>query len=140
MSGEMTTKKHHRILIIDDEPDVIAYLTMALEDNGYEVLAASDSRKALTLARGYRPDLVCLDIVMPNQTGISLYHDLRTDDTMNCVPIIIISGLSPEQREHSFSVMRTKYPLADIREPDAIIDKPIDLKSFLTTLSRLLYE
>ena len=66
-----------KILIIDDEPDVITYLTAVLESNGYNSFAVSDITLATDKVREIHPDLICLDIVMPGETGISFYSKLR---------------------------------------------------------------
>jgi len=70
----MSSKK---ILIIDDEPDVVTYLSAVLEANGYKSYATSNIKIAMEQVEDIRPDLICLDIVMPQETGISFYTRLR---------------------------------------------------------------
>ena len=71
--GEVT------ILVIDDDPDVLAYLGAVFSDRGYRVLTAGDGGKGLDLARREGPDLICLDISMPPPTGVRVYRE-TTDD------------------------------------------------------------
>ena len=69
----------NKILIVDDEPDVIAYLSIALEDNDYLVKSATNASAGFQIAQEFMPDIICLDILMPGQTGVSLYEKLRMD-------------------------------------------------------------
>jgi len=86
----MSSKK---ILIIDDEPDVVTYLSAVLEANGYESFATGNIKTAMEQVKDIHPDLICLDIVMPQETGISFYTRLRQDKELKTIPVIIISGI-----------------------------------------------
>ena len=65
------------ILVVDDEPDVRTYLTMVLQDAGFNVMSASDGNEALAMVNEQKPDFISLDLVMPNKSGIRFYHELR---------------------------------------------------------------
>lgn len=80
-----------RILIVDDEPDLVWALRYTLVDDGYEVSTASDGIEALSLARQNSPDLVILDIVMPNMNGVQVCSKLRRDPTLATVPILFLT-------------------------------------------------
>jgi CheY-like chemotaxis protein len=82
-----------KILIVDDEPDVISYLTAVLESNGYRAYSAGNIKTAMHLVKKIHPDLVCLDIVMPKETGISLYIKLQQEKKYKDIPVMIISGI-----------------------------------------------
>ena len=69
-----------KIMVVDDEPDIITYLTTLLEENGYETESAKDGVDGLKKIRESRPDLVCLDILMPEKSGIGLYRELKKDE------------------------------------------------------------
>ena len=79
-----------RILIIDDNPEIVAILKETLEDAGYEVMVADNGRSGLALHRARRTDVVITDIFMPVQDGIETILELRRDDPD--VKIIAISG------------------------------------------------
>ena len=106
-----------KILVVEDEPDQRAYLTTLLKDNGYNVVTASDGRKALETARTEKPDLVILDIMMPDQTGTDFNRKLSRDKNLKDTPIIVVSGLS------------VRY-LA-VKKAVAVFDKPIVPEEFL---------
>jgi len=80
-----------RILIVDDEKDLVWAVRHSLSDEGYEVLTAYDGVEALTVARGHRPDLVILDIVMPRLDGLQVCHRLRRDPTLAAVPVLFLT-------------------------------------------------
>jgi len=80
-----------RILLVDDEADLVWAVRYCLQDEGYEVTTACNGEEALTLARRVRPDLVVLDIVMPEMDGIEVCSRLRRDPTLASVPILFLT-------------------------------------------------
>ncbi len=64
---------------MDDEPHVVAYLEMVLQDPGYATVSAANGREGMEKAQAEQPDLICLDITMPEESGIRMYRNLRTD-------------------------------------------------------------
>ena len=122
-----------KILIVDDEPDVIAYLTVVLESNGYKSFSAGDIKTAMQLVKEVRPDLICLDIVMPNETGISLYIKLQQDKNFKNVPVIIISGIIESEKFNFRSYVKD----TSIPAPKCYMEKPIDIKSLIQNIERL---
>ncbi|MFC1662252.1 response regulator [Gemmatimonadota bacterium] len=126
-----------RILIVDDEPDVVRYLEMLLQDQGYETLGALDGREAMELARQEKPDLVILDISMPNVSGTKVYREIRTDPELASIPVIIITAIvgfdgDPYAYENFISHRRKVPP------PEGYFPKPIDTKAFLAAVRELL--
>ena len=69
-----------KILIVDDEPDILMYLTTFLMDNGYQPLQARSADEAFAVLEKQKPDMICLDIMMPKQSGSALYQKIRLDD------------------------------------------------------------
>ena len=67
------------VLVVDDEPDAREFLTTVLEDNGYATVVAKDGTEAVSLLEANHPDLVTLDITMPDQTGVRTYLDIRNE-------------------------------------------------------------
>jgi CheY-like chemotaxis protein len=128
----MTNEKQARkVLVIDDDPDVVAYLEAVLRDNGYEPLCALDGAQGLTLARQARPDLVCLDISMPEPSGVRVYRELRDDPDLRAVPVVMITGVQKEFKE--FIHHRKHVP-----PPDGYIAKPFEVAELLGTIERAL--
>jgi CheY-like chemotaxis protein len=125
--SSLMTKK---ILIIDDEPDIVMYLKVMLENNGYSVVTASNGQEGIELARTEMPDLVCLDIMMPRKTGVALYQEIKTDPKLKILPCIIISAY---ESAYSFKGQAFRRLVQDktIPEPLRFFEKPIDVNVFL---------
>src|SRR4030042_3673107 len=87
-------EKKKKAVVIDDEPDILVYLSTALENNGFEVFSISNSNEGIRIIREYVPDLLCLDILMPGKTGLSIYNEIKKDKQLADIPVIIISGLN----------------------------------------------
>lgn len=113
-----------KILVVDDEPDVRRFLTAVLEKRGHETLTAADGVEAFDVAKRERPDLVILDLQMPNQSGTDFYRRLTKDKELSETPIIVVSGLAGRH-------------LA-LKEPVAVFDKPIDPDEFGSAVDRAL--
>ena len=121
------------ILIIDDEPDVISYLSAVLDNVDYDIHSSDNSADGLEQARKLRPDLICLDIMMPEESGLSLYTRLRRDTHLAATPVIIISGME-SQREFDF---RQYVGDRQIPPPERYIEKPINVDDFSATVREL---
>ncbi len=106
-----------KILIIDDDPDIISYLKKLFETEGYETLTAKDGTEGFEILKNEKPDLVTLDLEMPNETGTGFYKHLDRNKELKDTPVIIISGLPGRN-------------LA-VRKPVAVFDKPIDTEELL---------
>ncbi len=119
-----------KILIIDDEPDIVLYLKVLLENSGYSVVTASNGQEGIELARTEAPDLVCLDIMMPRKTGVALYQEIKMDPKLKKLPCIIISAY---ESAYSFKGQAFRRLVQDrtIPEPLKFFEKPIDANVFL---------
>lgn len=132
-----TDDRNRTILIVDDEADVVSYLEMLLTDAGYRTLAARDGHEGLAVARREHPDLVVLDISMPEASGTRLYRDLRADPALGAVPIVVVTGVTglggdPYAFEKFLEGRRSVPP------PDGFFPKPIDREAFLDRVRSLL--
>jgi len=125
------------IVIVDDEPDVVLFLQTALEDNGYTTLTASNAVDALKIIRETKPGLVCLDILMPEESGISLFQKIRGDSDLQDIPVIIHSGLNLSRDLESVDFLHLEDGTV-IPEPNGFIEKPIDPDRFLNLVRRVL--
>lgn len=84
-----------KILIIDDDPDIIAYLKTVFEGEGYKTVAASNGVEGLEMAQVHRPDLITLDMDMPGRGGTLFYVKLRQEPSLAEIPVVVISGIGP---------------------------------------------
>ncbi len=84
----------HRVLVADDELDIRFLVKTILEKNGYEVLLARDGAEALQKARSEVPDLILLDVMMPERSGWEVCRILKSQDNTRHIPIVMFSALS----------------------------------------------
>ncbi|HKH60180.1 MAG TPA: response regulator, partial [Flavitalea sp.] len=89
-------QKHKRILIADDEPDIVEIVQYNLAKEGYEVATAKDGDDALTKAKSQKPDLIILDIMMPKRTGVEVCEILRSQPAFKDTLIVFLTALSDE--------------------------------------------
>ncbi len=125
----MSDKK--KIIVIDDDPDIVTYLTTLLGDNGYDTLKASDGQEGIEKTRAERPDLILLDITMPEKSGVKYYREVRDDPDLQKIPVVMVTGVMKEF-EHFIKTRKQVPP------PDGYIKKPVDEKLLLKTIADLL--
>jgi CheY-like chemotaxis protein len=119
-----------RAVVIDDEPDTTTYLSALLSDHGWRVRSANRADEGLALLADERPDVLLLDLVMPDRGGLSVLVAARKDPKLVDLPIVVVSGVQQSLTAdyHAF-LGRFKH-----FHPDAYLDKPIDPKQLLETI------
>ena len=127
----------NKILVLDDEPHVVTYLETLLHDSGYETVSASDGKEGMEKVRSEEVDLVCLDISMPEQSGVRFYRNLKDDPKLSVIPVVIVTAVTgyggdPEPFKRFISTRKQVPP------PEAFLSKPIDKQEFLDTIAKLL--
>ena len=118
------------ILSIDDEPDVLTYLSTLLEDHGYATISAKDGEEALAKLKASLPDLITLDISMPEKSGVKLYREIKEDSRWKKIPIIIVTGVSEDFQK--FISTRRQVP-----PPEGYLSKPINQEEILELIRKL---
>ncbi len=88
--------RRKKILVVDDERDLVELIAMNLQRNGYEVVTAHDGATGLDLARKQRPDLVVLDVMMPGLSGRDVTMALRSDPETSAMPILMLTAKTEE--------------------------------------------
>ena len=122
------------ILIVDDDPDVVVYLTSFLEDHGYQVRSAGDAGKALRVLEDFRPDAILVDVLMPGKSGLDLLVTLRCDPRWQEIPLVIVTGMDKILEEDCQSYLLSQH---GVRGPDAVLGKPVDPKTLLAILAHV---
>lgn len=120
-----------KILVVDDEPDIVAYVRALLEDNGFSVIEAADGREGFAKARSNHPDLIVLDISMPKESGVRMFRNLQEDKQTTGIPVIILTGISHEFK-HFIENRR------QVRPPAGYFDKPPDREQLLAKINEML--
>lgn len=119
------------ILVVDDEPDARDFFATVLEDNGFEVQTANNGTEAIQSLEESPPDLVTLDITMPEKSGVAVYRRLREDERFQDIPVIIITGVSDDFKQ--FISTRRQVP-----PPDGYISKPVEAHDLVAKVEELL--
>jgi len=120
-----------KVLLIDDDKDIISFLTILLEDNGYQSISAIDGDMGFIKAISEKPDLICLDITMPNVSGVKCYRNLSETAETKEIPVFIVTGISKEFK--GFIESRKQVP-----PPVAYFEKPIDKEEFIEKIKATL--
>ena len=81
-----------RVLVVEDEPDVLLLCRVNLEFEGFEVVEASQGADALALARAHRPDVILLDVMMPRMGGWEVLRELKQDADLAAVPVVMLAA------------------------------------------------
>lgn len=113
-----------KIMIVDDEMDIAELMEKLLQRAGYQTLVAGDGKKALELLEKEKPDLIIMDLIMPEVDGISAIEQLQNNKLTRDIPVILMSGKTPE-----LDLMKGL-----IMGPAAYIEKPFDNQKLLNVV------
>ena len=122
-----------KILVIDDEPDMVEMLKAALESASHQVIAAYNGQEGIEKAKKEKPDAIVMDIMMPIKDGFVACKELKEDPTCKAIPILILTAVS----EHFANTRYAKSMGLDLDAED-YIDKPIDPTMLLARVDKLL--
>lgn len=117
-----------KILIIDDEPDLVETLTFRLQAAGYEVVQAFDGLEGLEKARSESPDLILLDVIMPKMDGYHVCRMLKFDERFRDIPIIMLTARGQEQDRVTGQEVRA----------DMYITKPFEAAHLMEKIKELM--
>lgn len=124
-----------KVLVVDDDPDILDAISMILQSQGYEVAVAHDGMECLNRLGAQKPDLLILDLLMPTMDGFAVYKELQSPRWAQYrdMPILILSSVREE-------ASRRRYELETGQElrPDEYIEKPILPKVLLNSVEKLL--
>lgn len=115
-----------KILLVDDEPDVLEILSKKLEAAGFLTVKASDGNEGLKKTREEKPDLVLLDIMMPDKDGFTMLRELQSEPGSRSIPVIMVSAKSEAD---------SLFEGRDLGATDYLI-KPIDFEELLKYIKK----
>ena len=127
------TKNRSTILVVEDEPDERRFLATALEDGGYQTQQVADGEEAVKMIEASPPDLITLDITMPEKSGVAVYRFVKESERFQNLPVIIVTGISGDFRR--FISTRRQVP-----PPNGYISKPVDPEELLKKVRDLIGE
>jgi CheY-like chemotaxis protein len=135
----MANGEKKKILVLDDEPDVAAYLTSLFEDNNYDVTTAADGDEGMQKAKADKPDLITLDISMPEKSGVRFYREIKNDPELKDIPVVVVTGVeSTHDGGTGEDFKRFLGTRKQIPPPDGFVMKPIEETELLDTIKKVL--
>ena len=143
-----------QVLIVDDDPSTVKYLSVVLSDNGYGTVSAADGHEGLEKVEATGPDLIVLDVMMPKRSGFVLFELLKKDDRYKDIPVLMLTGVSgvledmesrkDEESEKPYDSLREVLAkkIHQLREegllrPEMFLDKPVDPDDFISRVKEL---
>ena len=122
-AGRAPSLPGRRVLVIDDELDSRTLLCHLIADCGCEVMAASSGAQGLQVARAFHPDLITLDLMMPNMDGWQVVRAIKSDPQLAHIPVVVVSVVGNENRGHIFGAVD-------------VLQKPVAREDFVAALQR----
>ena len=122
--------KKPTILVADDDPQILTMLGIRLAKRGYEVIEAADGLQTLSKARQHKPDLVLLDVMMPGKNGWEVAKELRADDDLRNVGIVMLTAIGERVNEMT----------SPLYGADAFVDKPFDFTDLEAKIKKVLQD
>ena len=119
-----------KILVVDDEGDILKLVKMRLETGGYKVITLDSGERAVEVAKSEKPDLILLDVVMPGKNGCDVCRELKADAATRNVPVILFTAHYPEEEY-------VKVSSGDVGADDYIV-KPFDAQALLDKIKVLI--
>ncbi len=130
-----TDKK--KVLIVDDEMDMRIYLSTMFEINGCLPIVARNGKDGIEKTREMLPDLIILDVMMPGEGGVLMYRQLKSDEKLSGIPVIMLSAVKKDSFSHYLNMLRIRLQV-EVPQPDAYLEKPPDHEALLKIALTLL--
>ena len=124
-----------RVLIVEDDPDIVDYLSFFLEDEGYLVKAASRSSAARELLEDFEPEVLLIDALLPGKSGLDLLVSLRRDPKWSDLPMVVVTGNDTLLEDDCQSYLGA---YEGVKGPDVVLGKPVNRETLLSVLDTLL--
>ena len=124
-----------RVLVVEDDPDIVDYLSSFLEDEGYEVASAQRCSTARELMDDFQPEVILIDALLPGKSGLDLLVCLRSDPKWSDLPMVVVTGNDQLLEDDCQSYLGAHK---GVRGPDRVLGKPVDRSTLLEVLRNLL--
>jgi CheY-like chemotaxis protein len=124
-----------RVLIVEDDPDIVDYLSSFLEDEGFEVATSGRCSAALALVERFEPSVVLIDALLPGRSGLELLVRLRRDPRWCELPLVVVTGNDKLLEDDCQSYLGAHQ---GVRGPDGVLGKPVDRTTLLAVIGKLL--
>ena len=129
--------RNKKVLIVDDEMDMRIFISTLLETSGYRPIIATNGEEGIQLARKHKPAAIILDVLMPKSGGVQMYREVKTDEKLKHIPVIMISAIAKKTFLHSMQMLNS-HRGQKVPEPEAYIEKPPETEELLEILEKCL--
>ena len=126
-----------KVLIVDDDADVRKFVSKLIERAGFEPMEAKNGIEGMGKVREDKPDLIILDVLMPKQSGIRMYRELKTDEPLKDIPVIMLSAIAPKSFFRSQEVL-AEFAGNSVPEPEAYMEKPEEPDELIALMKKTL--
>ncbi len=126
-----------KIVVVDDELDIRTFISTLLDSNGFKTSVAPNGEAGLEKVREKKPDLITLDIMMPQESGIKMYRDLKMDPELKGIPVIVISAMAKKTFLHSQKLL-DQFRGQSVPEPEGYIEKPPEPEELMDEVEKVL--
>ena len=137
MTTDRKSSAGKKILIVDDELDVRIYVRTLFETSGYAPIVTRNGKEGLEKAKELSPDLIILDVMMPEAGGVTMYRELKSDKALKDIPVIMLTGIGEKSFSHYLKMLNLKRK-DPIPQPDAHMEKPLDHEKLLELARKIL--
>lgn len=126
-----------KVLVVDDDPDVVTFNVTIVEECGFTPIVAKNGEEGLNQVKEQKPDLIILDVLMPRQSGIRLYRELKTDKSLSQIPVILLSAIAEKTFLRSQKAL-SEFGGEKIPQPKIYLEKPIEPEELAQTIKSIL--
>ena len=137
MTIDPIAENRKKVLIVDDELDVRIYVRTLFETSGYTPIVTRNGKEGLEKAKELSPDLIILDVMMPEAGGVTMYRALKTDQKLKDIPVIMLTGIGEKSFSHYLKMLNLKVK-DPIPQPDAHMEKPLDHEKLLELAKKII--
>jgi len=126
-----------KVLIVDDDVDIRKVVSKLVEKSGYLSIEAKNGVEGMGKVREDKPDLIILDILMPKESGIRMYRELKTEEALKDIPVIVLSAIPKKSFFRSQKVL-DEFADQSVPEPEAYIEKPEEPEELIALMKKIL--
>ena len=126
-----------KVLIVDDDVDIRKVVSKLVEKSGYLSIEAKNGVEGMGKVREDKPDLIILDILMPKESGIRMYRELKTEEALKDIPVIVLSAIPKKSFFRSQKVL-DEFADQSVPEPEAYIEKPEEPEELIALMKKTL--
>jgi two-component system phosphate regulon response regulator PhoB len=124
-----------RVFVLEDDPDIVEYLSSFLEDEGFDVASANRCSAALEALDIFRPEVVLIDALLPGKSGLDFLVTVRRHERWSELPLVVVTGNDQLLQDDCQSYLGAHE---GVRGPDGVLGKPVDLDTLLKVIRRLI--